>query len=474
MPADWTLLPDRYFGPDPRQKAAATRLYQGIADLPLVCPHGHVDAAWFAQPDARFGDPAAFFITGDHYILRMLHSQGIPLEKLGLVPLDGSAEPERDPRRIWQRFAENFYLFRATPVGAWLAYELTQVFGVRRRLDARSAQEVYDLLAEKLADPEFQPRRLFERFNIEALCTTDYASQPLTHHQTIRAGGWNGRVLPTFRPDDVLDLAAPGWRANIDRLSELTGVDVRDLRTFTEALRARRAQFRALGAVASDHAVEQPAAGWMERAEADALFQRALHGELDPADTARFNAHMLMEMAAMSSEDGLVMQLHAGALRDHNRPLKARFGVDLGADIPVRTEFTRNLRPLLEAFGGNPDFTLILFTLDESAYARELAPLAAHYPAVRLGPPWWFHDSLGGIRRYFEQVVETAGLYNLAGFNDDTRAFASIPARHDLWRRASANWLAGQVVTGVLTMDEAEEMALALAVGLAKTAYRLG
>ncbi|NPV56727.1 MAG: glucuronate isomerase [Anaerolineae bacterium] len=474
MPADWNLPPERFFGPESRQKATAMRLYQGIADLPLVCPHGHVDPAWFARGDAGFGDPAAFFVTGDHYILRMLHSQGIALEKLGIPPLDGSGEVERDPRRIWQRFAENFYLFRATPVGAWLSYELVQVFGVHRRLDAHSAQAVYDQVAEKLAAPEFQPRRLFEQFKIEALCTSDPASQPLDAHEAIRASGWGGRVLPTFRPDDVLDLTAPDWRGSITRLGGLTGVDIRNYGAYIEALRERRAQFRALGAVASDHAVEEPYTGWMERSVVAEVFQRALRGEVNPADAVRFGGHMLMEMAAMSAEDGLVMQLHAGALRNHNHPLWVRFGANLGADIPLRAEFTCNLRPLLEAFGEHPNFTLILFTLDESAYARELAPLAGHYPAVRLGPPWWFHDSLGGIGRYFDQVVETAGLYNLAGFNDDTRAFASIPARHDLWRRASANWLAGQVATGVLELDEAEEMAVALAVGLAKTAYRLG
>jgi glucuronate isomerase len=162
-----------------------------------------------------------------------------------------------------------------------------------------------------------------------------------------------------------------------------------------------------------------------------------------------------------------------GAIRDHNDLIYQRFGSDKGADIPARSEFTHNLRPLLNKYGMDTRLTLILFTLDESAYARELAPLAGHYPAVKLGPPWWFHDSINGMRRYFDCVMETAGLHNTAGFNDDTRAFLSIPARHDLWRRVSGNWIAGLLVRGIVEFEDAHEMMLDMAYRLAKKAYKI-
>jgi glucuronate isomerase len=175
----------------------------------------------------------------------------------------------------------------------------------------------------------------------------------------------------------------------------------------------------------------------------------------------------------MSAEDGLVMQLHPGSWRNHNRLIFEAFGPDRGCDIPVATEFTRNLRALLNKFGNHPNFRLVLFTLDESTYSRELAPLAGHYPAVRLGPPWWFHDSIQGMLRFRQRATETAGIYNTAGFNDDTRAFASIPARHDLARRVDSSFLAGLVARHIIEMEEAGEMIVDLACNLARDAYRL-
>ena len=339
---------------------------------------------------------------------------------------------------------------------------------------ASSADWLFDTVSEKLTSPEFSPRRLFERFNIETLCTTDAATDTLEHHQAIRQSGWNRRILPTFRPDNVVNLDAPNWRKNIDKLSEVSHIDVVDYASFIRALEQRRAFFQSMGATATDHAALTPATAELTPVEAESIFWRALKGETDATDAARFTAHMLMEMARMSTEDGLVMQLHPGSLRNHNDVIFQTFGLDKGADIPIQTEYTRNLLPLLNKFGNDPRLTLILFTLDETTYSRELAPLAGHYPALRLGPPWWFFDSLDGMLRYFEQVMETAGLYNTAGFNDDTRAFCSIPARHDVWRRASANWLAGLVVRHIVDMDDAREMVQELAVGLAKRAYRLG
>lgn len=464
---------DRYFDPDPAQKHIALELYEAVAKLPLVCPHGHVDPRVFADPDYQFGTPTDLLIIPDHYVFRMLYSQGIRLEQLGIPAHDGTAV-EQDHRRIWQLFADHYYLFRGTPTGMWLNHELYDVFEVREQLNGDSAMRIYDQIEGKLATPEFRPRALYERFNIEVLCTTDPATSRLEHHQAIRDSGWEGRILPTFRPDAVVSLDSPTWKQEIERLAEASGIDIVSYDAYIRALESQRSFFKQMGATATDHGVATPYTHELEPAEAQAIFQRALRGEASEQDAARFTAHMLMEMARMSVEDGLVMQLHPGSLRNHNQPLYARFGSDMGADIPTATEYTRNLRPLLNRYGNEAGFTLILFTLDETSFSRELAPLAGHYPAVRLGPPWWFFDSWNGMMRFREAVSETAGLYNTVGFNDDTRAYPSIPARHDLARRVDANWLANLVVRGIVDMEDAHDMAHAAAYGLAKAAYRLG
>lgn len=467
------LPEDRYFGPDPRQKEIAQHLYDLVANLPLVCPHGHVDPRMFADPDYSFGSPTELLLIPDHYIFRMLYSQGIPLEKLGIPRRDGG-QVAQDHRQIWQIFAENFYLFRGTPTGLWLTHELHDVFGVEDKLTGESGQNIYDQIAARLDRPEFRPRRLFEQFNIEVLCTTDAATDPLDHHRTIRQSGWKGRILPTFRPDGVVNIDTPNWSKNIEALSQVSGIEVNSYKTFIRALENRRAYFKQMGATATDHAAVTPYTGALSEQEANGIFRRALQGEATADDATRFTGHMLMEMARMSIEDGLVMQLHPGSHRNHNPVIFDRFGPDKGADIPIPVEFTRNLHPLLTQYGNDTRLTLILFTLDETTYSRELAPLAGHYPAVKLGPPWWFYDSLEGMIRYRQQVVETAGLYNTVGFNDDTRAYPSIPARHDLWRRVDANWLAGLVTRGIVDMADAEEMIHDSAYRLAKQAYKLG
>jgi glucuronate isomerase len=459
-----TLAPDRFFDPEPRHKRVALELFAAIEKLPIVSPHGHVDPALFADPQYHFGNPLELLVQPDHYLLRMLYSQGIAYDQL---------LAKDDPRRVWQLFAENFFLFRATPSGMWFAHVLAEIFGIHEPLNGASAQKIYNQLEAALALASYQPRALFERMNIEVLATTDAATDTLEHHRAIRDSGWCGRVAPTFRPDAVVNLLAPNWRENIATLSALSGEPVGSFRSYIRAIEARRAFFRTLGATATDVSAQTPLTLWLSAAEAEAIFARALAGEVDAADAARFTAHMLCELARMSVEDGLVMQLHCGVVRNHNAQIYEKFGPDRGFDIPIAAEFTRNLRPLLDSFGNNPKLSLILFTLDEAVYARELAPLAGAYPAVRLGPPWWFHDSWNGMRRYFDQVIETAGIYNTAGFNDDTRAFLSIPARHDLWRRASANWLAGLVTRGILGMNDAQAIAVELAGGLARRAYRL-
>jgi glucuronate isomerase len=467
-----TLHPDRYFSPDPAHREVAHQLYSHIADLPLICPHGHVDPRLFADTDYTFGSPVDLFLIPDHYIFRMLYSQGISMESLGIPRRDGKTV-ETNHRKAWQVLAENFHLFRGTPTGLWLHEEFAALFDITETLDKDNAQAIYDQIDACLKSPGFTPRQLYDQFNIEVLCTTDAATDTLAHHQAIRDSGWHGRILPTFRPDALINLDTEGWAGNIHLLSEVSGIDVVDYASFIYALEQRRAFFKSMGAQAADHAALTADTTRLSPSEADVIFQRALHGSITRTDAATFTAHMLIEMARMSAEDGLVMQLHIGSYRNHNDLIFTGYGRDMGADIPITSEFTRGLRPLLNEFGNHPDFTLILFNLDESTYSRELAPLAGHYPAVKIGPPWWFFDSLNGMRRYFDQVMETAGLYNTAGFNDDTRAFASIPARHDVWRRAAADWLAGLVVRHIVAEPEALEMAHALAYDLAKSAYHL-
>ncbi len=463
-------LSDRYFAPE--TAATARELYASVKSLPLICPHGHVDPRLLADPDYRFGTPVDLLIIPDHYIFRMLYAQGIPLETLGIPRRDGEAV-ERDHRKIWQTVCDHWHLFRGTPTGLWIRDELRDVFGIEAKLNGANAQAIYDALAAKLEQPEFRPRALFERFNIEVLATTDAATDTLSYHRALRESGWGGRVIPTFRPDGVVNIDMDGWRENIASLSEVSGIDVTNYARFIEALRQRRTFFKSMGAKATDHAAQTAYTEHLSEHDAGKIFERALKGEATAEDAARFTGHMLIEMARMSVDDGLVMQIHVGSFRDHNPTIYERFGRNMGADIPVATEWTQALKPLLDRFGSRADLTMVLFNLDETNYSRELAPLAGHYPALRLGPPWWFFDSFNGMRRYFDGVIETAGLYNTAGFNDDTRAYPSIPARHDLWRRASADWLAGLVARQIIDVEDAHAMIHALAYDLAKTTYRL-
>ncbi|MUG95522.1 glucuronate isomerase [Scytonema sp. UIC 10036] len=467
----WSLSPNRCFAPEPVQRRLAHQFFETISALPLVCPHGHVDPALLANPTARFGSPTELFIIPDHYIFRMLYSRGISLQALGIPTSDGSPV-ETDHRKIWQIFAEHFYLFRGTPSGLWLKDELINVFGVDEPLNARNAGYIYDYLEKQLALPAFSPRALFKRFNIEVLCTTDAASDTLENHQSLHQEGFT-QIKPTFRPDAVVNLDTPSWRENLTKLESTVGREINTYAIFIQILEERRAFFKKMGATATDQSAATPYTTRLSAQEAETIFARALTNKLNPGDAERFTGHMFVEMARMSVEDGLVMQMHCGIMRNHNPDIFERFGSDKGADIPLKIEWTENLRPLLNAYGNNSHFHLILFGLDESTYSRELAPLAGHYPAVLLGPPWWFHDSVNGMERYFNMVMETAGLYNTAGFNDDTRAFVSIPARHAVWRRVACNWIAGLVMRGLVEEEEGYEMAQALAYDLAKAAYKL-
>ncbi len=454
------LRPDRYLeGP-----GLALELYREVAELPIVSPHGHIDVRLFVDRDARLDPPGRLFVTGDHYVVRMLYSQGIALERLGLGP-DGA-----DDRAVWQTLADHLELFTLTPSGLWLRETLADVFGIEERLDPASAQAIYDQVEAQLATPAFAPHALLDRFGVECLATTDPAGSPLDEH---RAVGDPARIRPTFRPDAVVALDSPGWHDALAALGAAAGRELGDFATFLEALAERREAFRSLGATATDHSTTSADSTRLESSEAARLFARGRAGEASAEEARRFEAHMLNEFARMSCDDGLVMQLHVGSLRDHNRPLAEAFGPDLGADIPVATDWTRCLRPLLSAYGNDPRLGLVLYTLDESTYSRELAPLAGHYPAVRLGCPWWFNDSPAGIDRFLDHVVETAGVHNLAGFVDDARALTALPARHDLWRRRVCGWLARKVGAGFVDEDESLILARELAYGLVRRAYRL-
>lgn len=465
------LHPDRFFDPDPGIRRYSSEIYQAVKDLPIVSPHGHVDQRIFSE-NKPFPNPTELFIIPDHYVFRMLYSQGIKLEALGIPSIDGS-QVEKDPKKIWQRFAENYYLFNGTPSGVWLNYEFNVVFGIKEKLDKNNALKIYDEINEKISSAEFLPRALYEKFNIEVLSTTDAATDTLEHHKKIKDSGWKGRIIPCFRPDGVTDLMNKDWQKNIRMLGSITGQEIDSFSRYIKALENRRRFFLEMGATASDHGVYMPYTHELSETEAEAIFQKALHGKATQQEADLFTANMLMEMARMSTEDGIVMQIHPGCFRSHNRSLFERFGSDKGHDIPVETEYTENLKELLNKYGNNADLTVIVFTLDETTYSRELAPLAGHYPAMKLGPAWWFHDSIQGMTRFRQMVTETAGFYNTVGFNDDTRAFVSIPARHDVARRIDSNFLGELVAKHMINIDEAVLIAHDLTYNLVKKAYKL-
>jgi len=461
---------DRLLGCGAGRLEVARALYDSIADLPLICPHGHVDPAWFAH-DAPFSDPARLLVVPDHYILRMLVSQGARLEDLGVERRDG-APVEKDPRLIWQRFADNYHLFRGTPTRAWLDHTFETLFALEVPLSASNAAAAYDRIAACLETQAFRPRALFERFNIAVLATTEGALDPLTHHRALRDGGWSGRIVTTYRPDAVIDPDFEGFADNLDALGDLTGCDTGRWQGYLDAHRVRRAFFRDHGATATDHGLASAETANLSDHQAEALFDRVRAGRMADGDAPLFRAQMLTEMAKMSIDDGMVMQIHPGSLRNHNDAVFHAFGRDKGFDIPTRTDYVHALRPLLQAVGMEPGLSIILFTLDESTYARELAPLAGVYPCLKLGPPWWFHDSVEGMLRFRRQVSETAGFYNTVGFNDDTRAFPSIPARHDVARRVDCAYLAELVADHRLNEEEAFEIARELTADLPLKAYR--
>ncbi len=464
----------RLFPVEGTARSVAAKLYETVKDLAIISPHGHTDPSWFAE-NKPFANPTALFIQPDHYIFRMLYSQGVSLESLG-VPQGGAKgdiAATADPLEVWRIFAKHYYLFRGTPTRMWLDYAFSTLFGLTERLCEKNADVYYETIARKISGPDFLPRALYERFNIEVLATTDAAVDSLDWHKQILESGWKGRVLPTFRPDAVVDAEYLGFKENLQKLGEVSGEDVSNWKGYLNALRSRRAFFKTMGATATDHGHLTALTADLPVDEAGRLYERIFTGKTNAGDVELFQAQMLTEMAGMSVEDGLTMQLHPGSIRNHNLKVYEQFGRDKGADIPSQTEYVRSLRPLLSKYGNAPGFTFILFTLDESTYARELAPLAGHYPCLRLGPSWWFHDSPEGMMRFREQVTETAGFYNTVGFNDDTRALLSIPARHDVARRVDCAFLGRLVAEHRLDEDEAMELVQDLTVGLVRKAYKL-
>ncbi|THV43285.1 glucuronate isomerase [Glycomyces buryatensis] len=474
-----SLHPDRLFPADERTRAIAREIHQRTTDLPLVSPHGHVDPRLMSE-NQPFPDPARLFVIPDHYLTRMLFSQGVTPDQLGVPSVDGSPS-EVDGRTIWRRFAEHYHLFRGTPSKLWLDYTFAEVFGIYKNLNAETADEFYDHLSVRLAEPDYRPRALFDRFNIEVLATTETPIDSLDPHAALagmaagngrRWGGKGGKVITTFRPDNLVEPDWPGWAERVKQLGEITGEDTSTFDGFLAALRARRQDFIAAGATCSDHG--NATAGTVDDpVKAAQIFDRAIQGEASYLEMQSFPAHMLIEFARMSVEDGLVMQLHPGSLRNHNEWLYKGWGRDVGGDIPRATEYARSLKPLLDAFGNDPRFRLVLYTLDETTFSREIAPLAGGYAAVFAGAPWWFLDSPEGMMRFREAIHETAGFYNTAGFVDDTRAFCSIPARHDVARRVDAAYLSRLVADHRMTEDEAAEVAVDLAYNLPRKIYGL-
>ncbi len=465
------LHPDRLFPASEPQKSIARELYPAVKDLPIVSPHGHTDPSWFAT-NGRFASPTALFLTPDHYVLRMLKSRGIDYDALGIPRKDGKPV-EADNRKAWRLFAENYFLFAGTPSKPWIDHSLEAVFGITEELSAETADSIFDAIDAKLGSPDLLPRAILDRFNVEVIATTEFALDPLTHHQSMEGQGLIGQIRTTYRPDDVTDPSRPAIVDNLKKFGELTGEDISNWDGLINAHRKRREYFRRFGAVATDHGVPTANTADLSLVEKQALLDKIMAGKHDATDAELFRAQMMTEMALLSVEDGMVMQIHAGSRRNTDPLLFGERGPDLGADIPGPTDYVGGLRALLSRCGNEPNLRLIMFVLDETTYARELAPMAGYWPSLMIGPPWWFHDSPQGIRRYLDQVVETAGFYNLAGFNDDTRALLSIPARHDVWRREVCHFLGTWVGENRISKSSAEEIAIHLSYQAAKDAYRI-
>lgn len=468
--APLTLHPDRLLPADPAVRSIARELYDAVRGLPIISPHGHVPPQWLAD-DVPFEDPTSLLITPDHYVNRMMHAHGVSLADLGVGQTELSPEQKRKAFRL---LCTHWKAYRGTPVKFWFESELVEIFGIDVVPSAETADEIYDAIAEKIATPEFLPRALYRSFPIEFIATTDDPSDDLRHH--IKLAGdptWDGTVAPTFRPDKYLEPATPAWNGLVDRLAEVSGIDTGTYAGWVAAMENRRAFFRANGAVSTDHSHRDARVEPISDSEAERLYALARSGKITVEEGHTLRRNFMFQQARMASEDGLVMTLHPAVYRNHHAPSFERYGADVGGDIPMAVEFTSAVQPMLSAFGTNPNFQVIFFTIDETVYSRELAPLAGFYPSVYVGAPWWFIDSPEAMTRYRSAVTETAGFSRTSGFIDDTRAYLSIPARHDTNRRMDSGFLARLVADHRLTMDEALDTAYDLVVTNPRKAFKL-
>jgi glucuronate isomerase len=462
------LDPDRLFPADPATRDVARGLYQRVAELPIISPHGHV-APSLLQENEPFSDAANLFLTYDHYVFRLLHAAGVDLVDLGV----GTSAPV-DPRAAWRVFCEHWHLFAGTASGYWLTHELVTLFGIDVEPSAATSDSIFDTIARHLDTPSYRPRALFERFGIEVLATTDDPMDDLAVHAALAAdSSFRGRVLPTFRPDPYLDPASPQFADKVAGLTEWGGTPVDDFAGYLRALEGRRAYFIEHGAVSADHGVLEPLTVDLDPTDAAALYRRAVRGELSADEARTFRGHMLLQMARMSVDDGLVMTIHPGVYRNHNTETFTGFGADTGHDIPLQTSYTENLRPLLEKYGLQKNLHVVLFTIDETIYSREIAPLAGFYPSLYIGAPWWFIDAPDAVLRFRAAVTETAGFYRSSGFIDDTRAFLSIPARHDMARRLDSAFLARLVREGRVSQSMAERIIVDLTDSQPRKVFKL-
>ncbi len=467
MRYDYFCHDDRLLPAESHQRGIGRELYSEIRNLPIISPHGHTDPRWFSE-NKNFQGLAETFIIPDHYLLRMLYSQGLELADFG-VGKKGE-KLQYDDRKVWRHFAKNYFLFRGTPTALWMNAVFHEVFGLDKLLTEKNADEYYDVISKALSSKDFRPYQLLKRFNIEAIATTDHAMDDLAEHKALM--GQTPKVIPTFRPDRLTNPEHPEHSKEMQKLLE-SGKDITNFNNFLLVLRARREYFREHGATSCDHGHPDAFTCELSATEAEKLYQKIIKKDFNPEDAKIFRGYMLLKMAEMSLEDGMVMQIHTGVHRNHNPWLYENYGADMGADIPTTSEFVQNLKPLLDRFGNEKNLSLILFTLDESTYSRELAPIAGHYPAVKLGPPWWFHDSPEGMRRFREQSIETAGFYNQVGFIDDTRALFSIPARHDVARRMDASILAKWVAEHRLSLSEAKDLMKQITYEIPKRSFKL-
>ena len=462
--------PDRLLPADPAVRDIARGLYELEKDQPIVSPHGHVDPRLLLD-DEPFRDPTSLFITPDHYVNRLLHSRGVDLADLGVGqgPLDESAS-----RAAWHLLAEHWHAYAGTPSRYWMEHEFHEVFDLETVLNPRTADAMYDAIAEKLARPEFRPRALFDQFKITVMATTDDPVDDLAPHAALAADdSFTGRVIPTFRPDKYLEAGRADFRELADALGEAAGIDTGTYDGYHEAMRARRLYFRDHGAVSSDHAHMDPGTARLSDEDARRLYSAARDGAIGADEAVALRRHLLGDQARLAAEDGLVMTLHPAVHRNHSDWVFEKFGPDVGFDIPVAVDYVHHLRPMLNDVGHSPNFRTVLFTIDETVFSREIAPLAGVYPSVYAGAPWWFIDAPDAILRYRRAVSETIGYSRTSGFIDDTRAFCSIPARHDMSRRLDATHLAGLVAEHRMRLQDAEELVATLPDQQPREVFRL-